>query len=188
MATITRKWITAGILLLTLLVLFAGTWLIARIFFSPAWGWPGGMMDGSWSRSNQYLNRDFESNGEQIYFTGTSRTGPPITFQMGNGFRMPMMRGQMACVDCHGENGEGGTLNMMMMGTFDVPNIKYAHLTEEEHSEGEEEHAPYKDETIKRAITEGVNPDGEPLDWPMPRWNMTDQQLNDMITFLKSLH
>jgi hypothetical protein len=30
------------------------------------------------------------------------------------------------------------------------------------------EHKPYTDETIKRAITEGVEPDGESLDWPMP--------------------
>lgn len=35
--------------------------------------------------------------------------------------------------------------------------------TEIEHGEGEE-HPPYTDETIKRAITQGVEPDGEPLE------------------------
>ena len=35
--------------------------------------------------------------------------------------------------------------------------------TEIEHEEGEE-HPPYTDETIKRAITQGVEPDGEPLE------------------------
>ena len=187
MSTITRKWMIAGIVLLTFLILLAGTWLIARIFFTLAFAWPDGMMGRTWSGDRRFENRDFASNGEQIYYTGTSRTGPPITFQMHDGYGMPMMRGQMACVDCHGENGEGGTLSMMMMGTVEVPTIQYNRLTGEEHSEGEEAHAPYTDETIKRAISEGVNPAGEPLDWPMPVWNMTDAQLDDIIAYLKTL-
>jgi len=48
-------------------------------------------------------------------------------------------------------------------------------------------HESYTDETIKQAITEGVEPDGEPLDWPMPRWSMSDEDLNDLIEFLKTL-
>jgi len=63
-------------------------------------------------------------------------------------------------------------------------------LTSEEHGEGGEEgmeHEPYTDEDIKRAITEGIEPDGEPLDWPMPRWTMSDEDLDDLIEFLKTL-
>lgn len=187
MSTTTRKWIIAGILLLTLLVLLVGTWLIAWFFFSPAWRFPGGRMDRSGLRERQFEGRNFASNGEQIYYTGTSRTGPPITAQMPDGFGMGMMNDRFACVDCHGENGEGGTLRMMM-NTVIVPNIQYEHLTGGEHSEGEEEHPPYTDETLKRAVTEGLNPAGERLDWPMPVWSMTDEQLNDLIAFLKTLH
>jgi len=53
--------------------------------------------------------------------------------------------------------------------------------------EGEEEHPPYTDETIKRAITQGVDPAGEPLEWPMPRWSMSDEDLEDLLDYLKSL-
>ncbi len=108
----------------------------------------------------------FDSNGAQIYFTGTSQRGTRITADM--------------------EPGMG-----MMMRIIQVPDIRYDTLTSDEHGgheeEGEEGHPPYTEETIKRAITEGVNPDGEPFDWPMPRWSMSDADLNDMVDFLKSL-
>ncbi len=94
-----------------------------------------------------------------------------------------MMQGGMACANCHGANGQGGTLNMMMTGTVEVPNIQYNTLTK-----AASDRPPYSDETLKRAITEGLDPDGKPLDWPMPKWNLTDQQVNDLIAFLKSLH
>ena len=77
------------------------------------------------------------------------------------------------------------------MATFTAPDIRYGELTSASHSEEEEgehgEHPPYTDETIKRAITQGVDPGGESLDWMMPRWRMTDEQLNDLIVYLKTL-
>jgi hypothetical protein len=76
----------------------------------------------------------------------------------------------------------------MMMRVIDVPDIRYETLTSEDHgNHGEEEHEPYTEETIKRAITEGVEPDGEPLDWPMPRWSISDEDLDDLVDFLKTL-
>jgi len=182
MPTLSKKWIIACVPLLAVIILVIGTWLIARIFFTPALGWPGSMMGSLWN--TPFQNRNFTNNGEQIFFSGTSRTGPPITFQMQNSARMAMMmQGGMACANCHGANGMGGTLNMMMTGTVDFPNIQYKTLTE-----AASDRPPYTDTTLKRAITEGLDPDGKPLDWPMPKWKMTDQQVNDLIAFLKSLH
>ncbi len=43
------------------------------------------------------------------------------------------------------------------------------------------------DATIKRAITQGVDPAGESLDWTMPRWQMSAQDLNDLLAYLKTL-
>lgn len=42
-------------------------------------------------------------------------------------------------------------------------------------------------ELIKRAITEGLNPAGEPLDRTMPRWQMSEEDLDDLLEFLKTL-
>ncbi len=129
----------------------------------------------------------YDSNGERIYFTATSSSGRPVTSSGGI-----MMMHQMACVNCHGPQGRGGRVNMMMW-VLDVPDITWHNLTEEEgHDEpegaaGHEEHPPYTEETLKQAITEGVDPGGEPLDEAMPRWRMSEADLNDLIKFIKTL-
>lgn len=131
---------------------------------------------------NRYTTDSFKSNGQRIYFTATSSSGQPI---IPEGFSMMMHR--IACVDCHGPEGKGGQVSMMMQ-SFDVPDITWSHLTEEEHEEsGHEEHPPYTEETVKRAITDGVDPAGEPFDEFMPRWRISEQDLNDLIDFLKEL-
>lgn len=158
---------------------------------------PSGMMGGF----GRDFGREFDSNGEQIYFTATSQRGTPITFAMpGGGMmgRMPTMRGgTMTCADCHGPNGRGGRAQMMMT-TFTAPDIRWETLTaadhghaerEDDHGEEAEEmaHPPYSEETLKRAITQGVDPADGPLAWPMPRWQMSDQDLEDLIDYLKTL-
>jgi mono/diheme cytochrome c family protein len=76
-----------------------------------------------------------------------------------------------------------------MMGTKLPSDIRYSALTEKEpHAHGTEEaHSPYTDELIKRAITQGMNPAGKSLDWTMPRWEMTEEDLNDLIAYLRTL-
>lgn len=130
--------------------------------------------------------RRFESNGQRVYFTATSESGYPITAEMPGMHRMSA--GVLTCANCHGTDGRGGTVRMMMMGTFVAPDIRYKTLTsEEEHSQAHEEHPPYTDETLKLAISEGTDPAGEPLAWPMPRWDLSERDLNDLIDFLKTL-
>jgi len=123
----------------------------------------------------------FASNGEMIYFTGINARGERIPFTGG-----PMwlyMHGG-GCASCHGPDGRGG--KPVMMGTAIPSDIRYSHLTEEEHGESEE-HPPYTDELIKRAITQGLDPAGKPLDLTMPRWQMSEEDLNDLLEFLKTL-
>ena len=73
-----------------------------------------------------------------------------------------------------------------MMG-FEIPSdIRYESLVSEDQEE-EEEHPPYTEETIKRAILDGIDPAGEPLDLTMPRWKMTDKDVDDVVEYLKTL-
>ena len=145
--------------------------------------------------------RNFSSNGERIYLTGTSANG--LIGYSGSSFggmmgRRDAMGGRLACVDCHGPDGRGGEY-LMHMAVIDAPDIRWSTLTEaghgehgdeeEDHTEeGEEmEHPLFTEETFKRAVTKGVEPDGDPLDEAMPRWNMSDQDLEDLITYLKQI-
>ena len=122
------------------------------------------------------------SNGQTIYFTGRNQQGQRIPF---DGAPMWLSMHGGSCASCHGADGRGGA--PVMMGTEIPGDIRYSHLTEEEHEEGEE-HPPYTDELIKRAITLGLNPAGEPLDPTMARWRMSDQDLNDLIEYMKTLN
>ena len=127
----------------------------------------------------------FTSNGERIYITGVSERTGRIPFQGG-----PMwlrMHGG-SCANCHGVTGKGGV--PVMMGTAIPSDIRYKTLTVKEHhheGEKEEEHPPYTDELIRRAITRGLNPAGKHLDRTMPRFIMTKEDLNDVIEYLKTL-
>jgi cytochrome c oxidase subunit II len=188
MSSNTRMILVVGAGALIGLILLAGVILLINYsgYLGPTWS--RGSRSPMMGPPNQPL-QGYESNGERIYFTGTSDSGDVIRADMsGMG---GMMAGRMACVDCHDADGRGGTFRMMM-GTYTAPDIRYATLTEEEHGgEGEEgeheEHPPYIDETIKRAITEGIDPGGEALEWPMPRWEMSESDLNDLLAFLKTL-
>jgi len=152
------------------LILSGATLLISC--FSP-YGWGGGYR--------------YSSNGERIYFTTESSSSESITYSGGIRMMHPI-----ACVNCHGPEGKGGRVAMMMW-QFDVPDITWDNLTREEHHEKEpgqeehEEHPPYTEETLKRAITRGIDPAGEPLDEEMPRWRMSERDLNDLVDFIMTL-
>ena len=128
----------------------------------------------------------FTSGGQRIYYTGLDDNGDPIPR---NGAGSRMMGGRMmlnaACVDCHREDGRGGTIGMMMRGV-QVPDIRYSTLTSP-HSEGNETEPGWTRDDIARAIRDGVEPNGQVLRAPMPRWHMTDAQVRDVIDYLKEL-
>jgi mono/diheme cytochrome c family protein len=142
----------------------------------------------------------FASNGERIYFTGTSANGP-ISYSDGDFSPMAgrgmmgrgMMRGiSLACADCHGSDAKGGQ-HWMHMQLMDAPDIRWSTLTEEEggdaHAdEGEHEmaHDPYTPATFAQAVRNGVDPAGNALDAAMPRWQMSDQDITDLIEFLQT--
>jgi len=121
-------------------------------------------------------NTQYKNNGERIYFTATSSSGKSI-FSQGS----TMMQGNISCVDCHGADGHGGNVNIMM-DSFEAPNITWTALTG-----SHEDHVPFTETTIKDAITKGIDPSGQELESYMPIWQMADEDLNDLIGFLKTL-
>jgi len=119
----------------------------------------------------------FTSNGERIYFTATSDRDPEITYSSGpsSGGWM-MMQGQLACASCHRPDGRGGVHSMGMMQTMDAKDIRWSAL------EGE-----FDADKFKAAVLEGKDPDGSELSNDMPRWKMSDEDIADLIDYLKTL-
>lgn len=99
------------------------------------------------------------SNGQRIYNTSTSSSEEPVTYTEGPGMMMPL---NLTCAQCHGADGYGGTIHFMM-GTYDVPNITWPELT----APGMMDYPPYTEDTLKRAITRGLDPAGNSLEYPM---------------------
>jgi len=155
--------------------------------FGP-WSWGPGMMGpGGWGMmggpGGVRLKTRYGSNGERIYYTGVSEQTGPIPLRGGPPW-LAMHGG--GCVNCHGVNARGGV--PVMMGTAIPADIRYAALTAKNgHDKGEEGHPPYTDTLIAQAITQGIDSAGKPLDWTMPRWQMTEEDLNDLIAYLKTL-
>jgi cytochrome c oxidase subunit 2 len=116
-------------------------------------------------------DRPFKSLGEQIYYTGSGIKGPipyyggPMWLRMHGG----------ACVTCHGIKGRGGV--PVMMGTAIPADISNEALKEHH----------YTAALLTRAITQGIEEEGKPLNWTMPRWQMSETDLNALIDYLKTL-
>jgi hypothetical protein len=135
----------------------------------------------------------FDSNGERIYFTATSERGGRITYTGGPDVGGMMMSGTLACASCHGPRGRGGQ-HLMHMQVMDAPDIRWSALVAEAgegHGDGGDAHgddaADYDLETFRLAVVEGKHPDGESLDSDMPRWTMSDEDLSDLLEYLKGL-
>ena len=128
----------------------------------------------------------FSSNGERIFFTATSKNGP-IAIKEGP----PMLKSAVkGCAHCHGRDGKGG--HSLDATGIKGPDIRYKTLTVKYsgylgflEAKGEKISGGI-DTLIKRAITDGEGPVYK-LNIAMPRWLMTEDDLNDVIEYLKTL-
>jgi len=73
-----------------------------------------------------------------------------------------------------------------MGGIINVPDIRYSKLTSP-HTEEDETMPAWTNGDIARAVREGVEPNGETMNSYMPRWDMTDGDMKDLIAYLKEL-
>ena len=116
--------------------------------------------------------------GEKIYTTGIGEND--IIAQVSG---MNMKGSMMACVNCHGNCGKGVT----MSGT-EVPDIRRSSIIKRHFSEDKVEGLE-KDviSATKKAITMGLKPDGSKMHNLMPRYKMSIDDMNSLITYLESL-
>lgn len=106
------------------------------------------------------------ANGRAIFMTGRDLAGRQITASP------PAMRS--SCVQCHRANGAGG---MHFAGGVVSADLRHDKLTKEQ------DH-PYTIALLERAISRGIDNDGDKLSPVMPRWRMTKTDLRDVATFV----
>lgn len=167
-------WIIFPLLLLALLLAACGT--ISR---PPFGGAPAETREPEAS-----LN-----NGASIYFSSINSRGERIPYTGGPDFGGMMTGAYLTCAACHGPEARGG-VHQMQMQVMEAPDIRYVALSGEtgEHEEGEEEeHGAYDLEDFRLAVVEDKHPDGALLDPNMPRWQISDEDLADLLAFLKSI-
>jgi ABC-type branched-subunit amino acid transport system substrate-binding protein len=124
-----------------------------------------------------------ERRGKQIYVLGTSSSGREILAYLGEA-SLEVPGSAMACANCHGLNGEGKP-----EGGVVPSNLTWEALTKPygiTHASGRT-HPPYTERALELAITRGLDPAGNKLLNVMPRYQMSREDMADLIAYLKRL-
>jgi len=128
----------------------------------------------------------YASNGEQIYFTAIDQNGEYVSYTGGPNFGGMMMGSYYTCASCHGNDGHGGT-HYMHMQIMDAPAINYDALIDMKKEDSGGNPTDYSLNDLRGVVVEGYDTAGETLDQNMPRWQMSDEDLADLLAFLKTL-
>ncbi len=132
-----------------------------------------------------------EPPGETLYRRGLLPSGQPVqALREGNATLSGV---DAACVNCHRRSGLGST-----EGQISIPPIVGAYLYAPRATSLEElgipfvdtariAHEPYTDASLARAIREGVAANGRLLNYLMPRYQLDDAAMAQLIAYLKGM-
>ena len=112
--------------------------------------------------------------GKAIFLSGESPSGGRITARIDAG-TTPVSGAILACGGCHGADGLGRSEGGVM-----PPGITWEALTLQKRP-------AYNEQTLKRAITLGIDPAGKPVGAVMPRYQMSYADMNSLLAYLHVL-
>jgi ABC-type branched-subunit amino acid transport system substrate-binding protein len=121
--------------------------------------------------------------GELLFRSGSSAQKNPVIAVVAGGTRLPGTAA--SCAGCHGRDGSGRS-----EGGVSAPDIRWPALTQS----GTRDLAagrsakPYDEAALVRAITRGLDSSGNPLAAAMPRFELYDEDLEALTSYLKQLH
>jgi ABC-type branched-subunit amino acid transport system substrate-binding protein len=122
-----------------------------------------------------------ELPGRSIYLQGKGAE-PASALLAGPGITVPSAG--FACAQCHLEDGSGSR-----EGGVKAPDIRFQHLAQPYSGlrDTGRQHPPYDEQSLIRAIRQGVDPAGNPLHAAMPRYGFSDNDMRALIDYLKRL-
>ena len=122
-----------------------------------------------------------ERRGKEIYLRGTSPSGREIKAMVGE---LDVPASTMTCAGCHGLRGEGKTEGGVTAGSLTWSNLvkPYGHT----HPSGRK-HGAFNEVLFARSLVQGFDPAGNELAVAMPRFEMTTEDMSDLIAYLKRI-
>jgi hypothetical protein len=136
---------------------------------------------------------DAAARGESIYLRGVTASGANVQASHVSGG--PPAKGRdTACVNCHQHSGLGATEGHVIIPPitgrylFQPRSTGDKHATNLPYVEGmHRDRDPYTDATLAHAIRDGVDAEGRTLGYLMPRFALGEQDMSDLIAYLKKL-
>ena len=120
-----------------------------------------------------------EKRGKAFYLRGESSSGQEITALMGE---IDVPATTLTCAGCHGARAEGKTEGGVTAGNLTWPYLTkpYGH-----NDEGGRKHSAFSEASFTRTLTGGLDPAGNKLAVAMPTYRMPQQDMADLIAYLK---
>jgi len=110
--------------------------------------------------------------GQRIYDDGVGHNGR-IAYTQGPHW---LQFAKSGCAVCHGARGQG--LTVQASGVTGVaPAVTWAALEER----------GYDEATLRSALTTGVDPHGREFQYYMPRWELSEAELDALVAHLQAL-
>ena len=110
--------------------------------------------------------------GSRIYLTGQAETGP-LNYELGpDWFGLT----KLGCQACHGPAGHGQVVRAGAV-TGAAPPLTRNALARR----------GYDEATLRRAIIEGLDVTGRPMSYYMPRWKLSERELQALLGYLAAL-
>ena len=122
-----------------------------------------------------------ERRGKALYLRGESPSGKPIIAMLGD---VDVPPSTMPCAGCHGLRAEGKTEGGVTAGNLTWSNMTkpYGHT----HPSGRK-HGAFDEKLFAQSLIDGVDPAGNKLAVAMPRFQMSSEDMADLIAYLKRI-
>ncbi|PHS17134.1 MAG: hypothetical protein COA86_10795 [Kangiella sp.] len=115
--------------------------------------------------------------GREIYQNGRLPNGDNVTAIVAGD--VPINGSQFSCENCHGRSGMGAT-----EGNYVVPSVIGDFLFTQKH---QTKRPNYTVKSLKKALVDGIDFSGNPFDPLMPRYILSDSNVEALAIYLKSL-